>query len=150
MNYGTLVSPTPLPRTLGAKPDGTPLLAADLRGKWAMLQVDSGDCRDACERKLYNMRQVRLAQGKNMDRVERVWLVTDGAPASASEPRLYEGMLIARADLKTIPLPAVAEPRDHIYVVDPLGNVMLRFPKDADPRQMLKDLQRLLKVSQIG
>jgi hypothetical protein len=151
MNYGTLVSPQPLPAVLGTQVDGRPLARADLRGKWALVQVDGGDCRDACARKLYNMRQVRLAQGKNMERIERVWLITDDGAPAAADPALYDGMIIARVrDAAALGLPAEGEVRDHIYVVDPLGQVMLRFPKDADPARMRKDLTRLLKVSQIG
>lgn len=152
MNYGTVLELAPLPPVLGTKPDGAPLAAADLRGKWVLLHVDSGACAERCQRKLYNMRQVRLAQGKNQDRVERAWLVVDDVPLSGADPRLYEGVLVARAPgaRALASLPAAADVRDHVYLVDPLGNVMLRFPKDAEPARMLKDLQRLLKVSQIG
>lgn len=152
MNYGDLVAPPqPLPAVLGTRTDGRPLARDDLRGKWALVQVDGGDCRDACGRKLYSMRQVRLAQGKNMDRIERVWLVTDDASIAAPDAELYAGATIARLrDPAALGLPAAADVRDHIYLVDPLGQVMLRFPKDADPSRMKKDLARLLRVSQIG
>ena len=152
MNYGDLVSPPqPLPALLGTRDDGRPLTTGELRGKWAMVQVDGGDCREACARKLYNMRQVRLAQGKNMDRIERVWLVADVAAVAAPDPELYAGMLIARSrDASALGLPAEGAVRDHIYLVDPLGQVMLRFPRDADPSRMKKDIARLLRASQIG
>jgi cytochrome oxidase Cu insertion factor (SCO1/SenC/PrrC family) len=152
MNYGDLVTPPhALPAVLGTREDGRPLTRGDLRGKWAMVQVDGGDCRAACSRKLYNMRQVRLAQGKNMDRIERVWLVADDAPLAADDPELYKGMLVARVrDAAALDLPAEADLRDHVYLVDPLGQVMLRFPRDADPTRMRKDIARLLRASQIG
>lgn len=152
MNYGTVIELAPLPEVLGTKPDGEPLRAAELRGKWVLLHADSGACGERCQRKLYHMRQVRLAQGKNQERVERMWLVVDDAPISGADPRLYEGVRVVRVPAAKVvaALPAESDPRDHVYVVDPLGNVMLRFPKDADPARMLKDLQRLLKVSQIG
>jgi hypothetical protein len=152
MNYGDLVSPPqPLPAVLGTRDDGRPLTRGELRGKWAMVQVDGGDCRESCARKLYNMRQVRLAQGKNMDRIERVWLVADGAAVAAPDPELYAGMVIARTrDVAALGLPVDGAVRDHIYLVDPLGQVMLRFPRDADPSRMKKDIARLLRVSQIG
>ncbi|MCU0896878.1 MAG: cytochrome C oxidase subunit I [Burkholderiales bacterium] len=151
MNYGELLPVRALPEVLGAKADGTALAAADLRGKWVLVQADSGACPEPCLKKLYHMRQVRLAQGKNLDRVERVWLVLDNVSPSAPEPRLVEGVLVVRPQAAAIAaFPADGSVRDHVYLVDPMGNIMLRFPKDADPRRMLKDLQRLLKVSQVG
>jgi cytochrome oxidase Cu insertion factor (SCO1/SenC/PrrC family) len=152
MNYGELLPAQALPDALGTKPDGTALVAADLRGKWVLVQADSGSCAEPCLKKLYSMRQVRLAQGKNFERVERVWLVLDDVAPKVAEPRLTEGVLVVRPSDRGVlaPFPAEGDVRDHLYLVDPLGNVMLRFPKDADPKRVLKDLQRLLKVSQVG
>jgi hypothetical protein len=65
--------------------------------------------------------------------------------------RDYEGTLLARASAAVISaFPAERDPEDHIYLIDPLGNLMLRFPKDAEPTRMKKDLERLLKVSSVG
>jgi hypothetical protein len=151
MNYGELLPVRALPEVLGTKADGTALAAADVRGKWVLVQADSGACAEPCLKKLYQMRQVRLAQGKNLDRVERVWLVLDDVAPSAPEPRLVEGVFVVRPQGVAIAaFPAEGDIRDHVYLVDPMGNIMMRFPKDADPRRMLKDLQRLLKVSQVG
>ena len=149
-NYGELVEPKPLPAVRLERLDGRSLTLADLKGKWVMLQVDAADCGRDCQAKLFNMRQSRLAQGDNADRIERVWLVagTDAPPAALA--RLYEGAILARtAPELAAALPGV-EVRDYIYVIDPRGNLMLRFPKDADPKRMIKDLQRLLKYSSIG
>jgi hypothetical protein len=125
---------------------------SELRGKWIVLQLDEAACAAACNTKLYNMRQVRLAQGREMERVERVWLILDEAPLETRLMREYEGTRMLRAGGSSL----VAEfapsggMRDHIYLIDPLGNLMLRFPKDADPREMYKDLARLLRASRIG
>jgi len=153
MNYGELLPVTPVPDVRLTTFDGTAFRLSMLRGKWVLLHADRGDCgTEQCARKLYNMRQVRLAQGNNMERIERVWLVTDGAPPSAPQPELYEGMHILRGDVATAlaALPAVGDVRDHIYLIDPAGNAMMRYPKDADPERMIRDLQRLLKYSQAG
>ena len=78
-----------------------------------------------------------------------MWLLTDpGAPDPAlvaEHPVLH----IVRANRNEIlrALPAAASPADPIYVVDPLGNLMMRFPADSDPRRMLKDVSRLLRHS---
>ena len=151
MNYGELIEPGPLPPMALVRLDGRPFALAELKGKWVMVQLDDAWCEAACQKKLFNMRQVRLAQGRDMERIERVWLLPDNGMLSAELGRLTDGVLLARAQGATgVPFPAATNVRDYIYLVDPLGNLMLRFPKDADPRRMIKDLQRLLKVSRIG
>ena len=134
--YGELVSPRPL--------TGAPFDA--VRGKWVLVSFDAAACDAYCEKKLYFMRQVRRAQGKEQARVERLWVVTD---AGAPRPELLaaiEGTHLARNASGEFP----GERSAHIYLVDPLGNLMMRFPRDPDPSRMLKDLQRLLKYSRIG
>ena len=131
-NYGELITPA---RPLA----GAPL--DRLRGKWVLVTFDRAACDAYCEKKLYFMRQVRRAQGKDMDRVERLWvLVGAGEPRAAILPGI-EGTRFARLSPDAFPGIAV----DHIYLVDPSGNLMMRFPRDPDPAKMIKDLQRLLK-----
>jgi hypothetical protein len=87
-----------------------------------------------------------------MERIERVWLVTDRVAPDPSLLRDHDGAYAVRAIGSPIlaEFPAARSASDHIYIVDPLGNLMLRFPKDPEPGRMLKDLARLLKVSRIG
>ena len=117
-----------------------------------MLQIDSGACGEGCRKKLLYMRQARLAQGKAMDRIERVWLLTDLAAPDGALASEFEGTRIARAGGNAIlgEFPAARSRTDHIYIIDPLGNLMLRFPRDPDPWRIVKDLAQLLKVSRIG
>ena len=114
--------------------------------------VDSGTCDDWCRRKLYIMRQVRLTQGKDMDRVERAWLLDDAAAPAAVLVSEYAGTYLLQAPGSALlaKLPATGSVRDHIYLVDPLGNLVLRYPRDADPSRIKKDLSRLLRASRIG
>jgi cytochrome oxidase Cu insertion factor (SCO1/SenC/PrrC family) len=149
-NYGELVTPRPLPHAALQRLDGLPFTLAALRGKWVLLQVDDGACGPPCQEKLFLMRQVRLAQGKNMDRIERVWLVLDAGRPAPELARLHDGAVVARAAPELLAALPATEVRDHIYLLDPHGNVMLRFPKHADPKRMIKDLERLLKYSGIG
>jgi hypothetical protein len=135
-NYGELIPP----RTLS----GAPFDA--LRGKWLLVSFDSAACDAYCEEKLYFMRQVRTAQGKDQTRLQRVWMLTDAASPRPELVAAIEGTLISRARPEGFP----GNPPDHIYVVDPLGNLMLRFPRNPDPSKMLKDVQRLMKYSQVG
>jgi glycine/D-amino acid oxidase-like deaminating enzyme len=114
--------------------------------------VDSGRCDEFCRRKLFTLRQLRLAQGKDMERVERVWLIDDDERPPPELAVDFEGTWQVRAAgsglLKQLPAaPALA---DHIYVVDPLGNLVLRYARDADPGRVIKDLARLLRISGIG
>jgi len=156
-NYGALIEPQrPLPELTLRRLDGTAVPATSLRGSWLMVQVDAGACDAACEKKLWQMRQVRLTAGKDADRVQRVWLIVDDAPLATSVIREFDGTLFvrARSDEAAAFLPLPAEPAaklaDHIWLVDPLGNLMLRWPRDADPNRMKKDLIKLLKASGIG
>jgi hypothetical protein len=140
-NYGTLLEPRPLVLA--------PL--APLRGRWVLVQFDSGACAQSCERKLYTMRQARRAQGVNAKRVERLWLITDATPPRAELLAAIEGTHVSRGNAAAAAeFPAGAVLADHIWVVDPLGNLMLRFPRDADPGRVVRDLERLLKVSGFG
>jgi hypothetical protein len=139
--YGTLLSPQPLP----------PGPLATLKGKWVLVQIDAAACDAACERKLYFMRQVRRATGREIGRVERLWIVSDGKSPAPALLAAIEGTVLAPADNALLAaFPAEGSPTAHIYLVDPLGNLMLRFPRDPDPSRMLKDLQRLLKTSRFG
>lgn len=151
-NYGELITPQLLPAVALRTIDGEQVLLSSLRGKWVMVQWNEGHCAESCERKLYNMRQTRLAQGADAERLERLWLVLDAQAPDVPVPALTEGMIIARADDPVLraAFPAPRDVREHIYLIDPLGNLMMRFPSDADPKKIIKDLQRLLKVSRIG
>src|SRR3954463_12039891 len=81
-NYGTILDPRshPMPVLGSTSLDGKPLGLDAYKGKWIMLQVDQAACADYCRKKLYDMRQLRLTQGKSMDRVERLWLIMDTEP----------------------------------------------------------------------
>ncbi len=153
MNYGELIEPArPLPDATLTLADGQSFRLGTLRGKWVLMLTAPGACDESCQRALYNMRQVRRALGKNMDRIERVWLISDDAPVDPALGRALEGMYFVRAaGSDVLRERALAGDRPgHLYLVDPLGNLMLRFPRDADPSGILRDLTRLLRVSRIG
>jgi len=140
-NYGTLLPPQPV--------QAAPFEL--LKGKWVLVQFDRAACDAQCELKHYTMRQVRRALGKDMQRVERLWIVTDAGAPSAALLAAIEGTQVAPAGAGlAAAFPVERMAADHIYLVDPLGNLMMRFPRDPDPSRMIKDLQRLLKVSRFG
>ena len=152
VNYGELIEVKVLPDIALRKTDGVTFNISQLRGKWIMLVVDSGMCDESCRKKLYFMRQVRLMQKTEMGRIERVWLIDDDKIPKSGILKDFKGTVLINAKgsemLKAIP--AKISQHDHIYMIDPLGNLMMRFPKDVDPSRMAKDLKRLLKISQIG
>jgi len=155
VNYGELVLPVaPVPAASLKLLDGKPYDLSALKGKWIMLTVDGGACPTSCAEKLYKMRQVRLTQGKDSDRIENVWLIDDEAQLETQVIRAYDNTHMLRAGgaslLKAFGAPAGGAQRDHIWLIDPLGNLVLRFPKNAEPAKMKKDLDRLLKYSRIG
>lgn len=148
VNYGELLEPRPLPDAKFGLADGTPFYWHQLKGKWVLAIADSGRCDAYCQEKLVYMRQVRLAQGKETERIERVWLITDDATPDATLVGHHQGTWLIRAADDFLKLfPAERARADHIYVIDPLGNLMMRYPRNADPRKMLKDVARLLRHS---
>jgi hypothetical protein len=117
---------------------------AGLKGHWVLLTVAGRECDAACRRQLYLSRQVRIAQGREQERVERALLRPPGA-APVDEPGLRH-LVLPEAGLP----PWQAGGGTRTYVMDPLGRVMLRFPAEPDGKGMIRDLGRLLKASAIG
>lgn len=173
-NYGTLITPLRDVGMLGtlvapaAEATGSAATAAvaqppaparsgglaSLHGRWVMLVVAPGACDAGCRQRLYEIRQVRLTTGKDRDRVERAWIVSDDAAPDPALLAQHEGLVLMRSDAATLARLLPTDPgtavTDHIYIVDPLGNLMMRFPKDADPNRMKKDLAKLLRASRVG
>lgn len=152
MNYGELMQPRPAPTVTMQSHSGEAFSFSQLKGRWAFVMLDSGQCDAACEQKLWKIRQVRQAQGKESGRVERVFLLEDGQALTDQMRTDYAGTWFVRMNEAKLAeaFPAPSSPRHHIYLVDPLGNVILRFPQDADPKRMIKDVARLLKYSRVG
>lgn len=158
-NYGTLLSPV---RAVGELPlvgaDGATFNTADLRGKWVLVTVADSACAASCQQNLYFLRQVRQAMGNERRRVERLLMLTETSQLAALQLHLKEhaGMNVAVGPAASItqlqavlqnPNPAA---KDGLYIIDPLGNVMMSYPPDFKGELIIKDLRRLLKVSQVG
>ena len=143
VNYGELLPTAPAPEIAAAA-----FKLSDLRGKWVLVMAAPGGCDAMCESALYATRQARTIQGKEMERIARVWLATgDAKPAAA--------LLEQHPDLTVVPaasgaLSAWPEGADRIYLVDPLGNLVLGWRRDPDIKNVAKDIGRLLKASRIG
>ncbi len=160
--HGSLVDPArPISAASLRQLDQTELGADHLRGSWVLLYIDDSTCGEVCQRSLYNMRQARLAVGEDTHRVRRLMVLTDGAAGTMLQEVLTEhaGLTVAvaePADLADFIAQFHVTPGDdparekRLYILDPLGNLVLFYAPDADPKGMLEDLERLLKGSQIG
>lgn len=141
-NHGELLKPRPL-----AGP-----AFESLKGKWVLVSFDRADCDGACEMKLYIMRQVRKAQGAEQDRIARLWVLQDEAMPKSGLLQAIEGTQVVRAraagDSARFGTPC--DLNTFIYLVDPLGNLMMRYSRSTEPAGMIQDLQRLLKYSAFG
>lgn len=162
-NHGELIQPPrPLPRVdlpsiaLGGDTGkevtaGAPTL---YRSNWKLVYVGDGSCDASCRDTLYVMRQTRLALGTDMTRLARVFLATANCCAKDYLAREHVGVTVLDASGATAaPLLSQfpAQDRAHtLFVVDPLGNLMMRYDVRRDPRGLLLDLRRLLELSQIG
>ena len=147
-NYGTLLPTAPITGIEGTRPDGSKFRLEDLRGRWVLVAQGRGDCDAACERKLFATRQARTMQGREQERIVRTWLVVGDAQPPAALLAQHPGLVVVRVP-EAVParFPGGA---DALYLIDPLGNLVLRYPGDPDIKGVAKDLTRLLKASGIG
>lgn len=152
LNYGELIDPKTMPNVALHSADGKEFSLSTLRGKWIMLSVDSADCDEACDQKLFLMRQTRISMTKEMNRIERVLLLRGNAKATAELSKKYPGMYILSGTNGSLlnAFPGAPNAADHIYLVDPVGQVMMRYVKNPDATGIRRDLTRLLSVSQAG
>lgn len=154
-NYATLVQPTrTMPAVEATTLEGTTVSLASQRGQWLLVAVGPAGCDQPCERRLHMQRQLREMLGRDRDRVDKVWLVTDSAAlrqplldAVRARPEVTV-LRVDVADVSTWLEPdAGRRVEDHLYLVDPMGEWMMRLPVDPDPAKVKRDLERLLRAS---
>jgi hypothetical protein len=155
-NYAELVlPPVDLPAALPLRDlQDAPVAAATLRGQWLLVAVSGGACAATCEQHLLLQRQLREALGRDKDRLDKVWLVTDDATI---RPDLRDAVTagvattVLRVDAAALASwlrPATGRAlSDHLYLVDPMGNWMMRTPIEPDGRRLKRDIERLLRAS---
>lgn len=160
--HGELVQPArPLANAALVLLDGKPIRFSELRGKWTLVTFSAAECLKPCERNLAKMRQIIAAQGKEAKRVQSVLVITDGKALDWLRYAIqdYPGMRVITGPANsvatlarefTLPAGGPLDNLNRVYLVDPLGNLMMSYPADADPAGMRKDLARLLRLSQIG
>lgn len=148
-NYGELIKQVDV-QLKGAALNGEVLDVESLKGKWVMVYVGGGECPKSCQDLLYAIRQIRTIQGKEMDRVERLWVITDERVPSEELQKLHAGLLYLRTNTAAAAQFPGSESAGHLYMIDPLGHLMMRWPQNPVPKQMINDVKLLLKASQIG
>ncbi len=157
-NHGALVTP---PRPIHAVEApfalGMGKLAPDFfHGHWTMVYIGAADCDADCRSALYATRQIRIAVGRDIERVQRLYIV-DGTPTLPQQLRsghpdltVVDGSTAAGRRLREEFAPSGSTKPGKIYLVDPLGNLMMTYPSQADPEGILADLKQLLRLSRIG
>lgn len=162
-NYGTLIQPQrPIPST-DALPlttiDGQAFDLASLHGKWLLVSADASACPESCVKKLFILRNSHASQGKNVERLARIWFMTDNGDVPQQVLDAYKGTNMLRADPDKLaaflapqasPAERAAALKAPMWIIDPLGNLMMQFPADADPISVRDDISKLIRNSRIG
>jgi hypothetical protein len=154
-NYGNLIQPTrSMPDVQLSGLDGKSLAARSLKGQWLLVTVGPAACGADCEKRLFAQRQLREMLGRERDRLDKVWLITDDAMPS---PQLLAAMKAQpevtllrwpRSTLATWLAPDAGQAlEDHLYLVDPMGEWMMRFPVAFEPGRVKRDIDRVMRAS---
>lgn len=159
-NQGDLITPArPLAVGVLLDPQDQPLEEDLLQGKWSLIYIGDGKCDARCREALTLMRQTRLALNDDASRVQRIFLVTADCCDVDYLMTEHEGLITARAEeasdrafLETFPSydGVAVEAAGRIYIVDPLGNLMMSYAPDSPQKALLEDMRKLLKLSHIG
>lgn len=155
-NYSELIEPQrPIPADLALTDlKGATVKAESLKGQWLLVVVSAAACDAVCERHLWLQRQLRETLGREKDRVAKVWFIDD---AGTPRPEVLDGVTThTEATVLRAPAAALAEwlrpaagqaLEDPMYIIDPLGNWMMRVPPNADPAKLKRDVEKLLRAS---
>ena len=154
--YSDLIVPSvDLPLDLPLRTlDGSVVNAASLKGQWLLVAVQGSACDALCDRLLFMQRQLHAMLGKERERVSKLWLIPDAGPVLGSVLQaLNQGSATTVLRVPKPALDAWLAPAkghasgEHLYLVDPMGNWMLRTPAQADPVKVKQDIDRLLRAS---
>lgn len=153
--YSALIQPTVGMPDLALKDlERRDVTLRSLKGQWLLVVVAPGSCDDACERRLFMQRQLREVMGRERDRIDKVWLIPDQTPIRPELQRAIDAappvraLRISRAALAQWLRPVDGHAlEDHLYIIDPMGEWMMRPPVTPDPTKLKRDLDRLLRAS---
>jgi hypothetical protein len=153
--YSAIIQPSvSMPDLVAKDPDGRDTALGSLKGQWLLVVVAAGSCGGACEQRLFMQRQLRETMGRERDRIDKVWLIPDETPIRPELRRAIEAappvraMRISRRALEQWLRPGEGRSlEDHLYIVDPMGEWMMRSPVDPEPAKLKRDMERLLRAS---
>jgi hypothetical protein len=159
-NYGTLIQPQrPIPEQFQVMDEqgGTQPLSS-FKGKWLLMTVHGSACNAVCTEQLFLARQTRVSQGPERERVVPIWMITDDGPIDPKLSAAYNDQRSAMRFLRVsesnlaewLPIEAGGRLEDHLFLVDPIGNLMMRFPAQADPAKVRSEMIKLLKYNRVG
>lgn len=158
-HYGQLIEPQrPVPANLNARDEEGKIYDLNqLKGKWLLISAGPGACPESCVKGLFVLRNSHASQGKNVMRLERIWFVIDEAPVAPVVHHAYVGTRILRVDPKVLAAWLAPDAKDptaaldqRLWIVDPLGHLMMQFPDTNNPEGVRDDIRDLLKISGIG
>ncbi len=152
-NHGTLVESPGRVETRGMRSvEGRRADASLFEGKWTLLYVAESSCPDVCEKALYKMRQARFALGEDMQRIQRLMVFPVNAAEGLAKKLagLDAALMIVSADAAWLERLKTGGGAAEIFLVDPQGYLIMWYPRDANPSGLIKDLERLLRISKIG
>ena len=149
VNYGELLEPRMMPDAPLERLDGGIFRFSELKGEWLLLVADSAQCDERCRLSSPTCARSGSRRAGKPTRIERVWMIIDNAMPRPELLAEHPGLNVVHATRESLEIlwPPVGSVADHIFVVDPLGHLMMRFPPNPDPSRMLKDLSRLLRQS---
>jgi hypothetical protein len=153
--YSAIIQPSvSMPDLVAKDPDGRDTALGSLKGQWLLVVVAAGSCDGACEQRLFMQRQLRETMGRERDRIDKVWLIPDETPIRSELRRAIEAappvraLRISRRALEQWLRPGEGRSlEDHLYIVDPMGEWMMRSPVDPEPAKLKRDMERLLRAS---
>ena len=148
VNNGELIEPVPLSDLVVPSIEDDVFLFSDLNGLWSFVSIDSSECGEACIKKLYLMRQIRLTQGAEKDRLERIHFSVGGELQRTLIDEYDGTRFIAVSDVQALDaFGDLTAAEEYIFLIDQIGNLMMRFPLTIDPSLMKKDVKKFLKIS---
>ncbi len=160
-SYGELILPA-VPLTAFSLRDSrtqTPVDLSWLKRHWTLVYLVDDDCAEVCQQNIYHMRQIHAALGKEAHRVQRLAVVRDVPPVIAFIGTEYPNLSVSTGDVDSLAVfsrqletavSGLPVQQNSLYLIDPLGNLMMRFPADINPKGILKDIKRALRASRIG
>ncbi|MDN5842829.1 MAG: hypothetical protein L0H54_05205 [Alcaligenaceae bacterium] len=160
-NYGQLIDPQrPMPKAAQlalTDAQGQTYDLQTMKGQWLLISADQAACPETCVRKLFILRNSHASQGKEVERLNRIWFVLDDDSVPPVLETSYQGTIVLRADPTQLAqwlAPGATNPvaalEKGMWIVDPLGNLMMEFPDDSEPERVRDDIRTLLKNSHIG